>query len=176
MRPARVLEIGSYEGRSTCWIIDKLVGVEGAELHCIDLWPYPGGHVERRFKANVQAAISRQNAPKVQAYKGASDAIMGKWLGENRAGYFDFAYIDGNHTAPDVLSDAILAFRLVRVGGYLIFDDYWWTPENDRRSLMGPKPAVDAFTNVYADRVRPLPNLPNDQVYVQKVADRVDHL
>ena len=37
---------------------------------------------------------------------------------------FDLIYIDASHYAPDVLSDAVLAFKLLKPGGILIFDDY----------------------------------------------------
>lgn len=39
-------------------------------------------------------------------------------------GSFDLIYVDGGHSAADVLADAILSFSLLRVGGILVFDDY----------------------------------------------------
>lgn len=39
LKPKRILEIGSYEGASTCYLIDKLAPQEGQiEIHCIDTW------------------------------------------------------------------------------------------------------------------------------------------
>ena len=76
MKPRRVLEIGSYEGRSTVWMINKLASIEGAELHCIDPWEYEGGHVERRFKANVAGALVDKSVPKVVAYKKRCDLVI----------------------------------------------------------------------------------------------------
>ena len=35
-------------------------------------------------------------------------------------------YVDGSHHARDVLQDAVLAWGLLRPGGYMIFDDYGW--------------------------------------------------
>ena len=58
---------------------------------------------------------------------------------------------DGSHEAPDVLCDAVLAFRLLKNGGLLGFDDYLFMqgaiPE--RQLLECPKPAIDAFVNLY---------------------------
>ena len=34
--------------------------------------------------------------------------------------------MDGSHHARDVLQDAVLAWGLLRPGGYMIFDDYEW--------------------------------------------------
>ena len=38
VNPSKILEIGSYEGESTCYIINFLNDKEKAELHCIDTW------------------------------------------------------------------------------------------------------------------------------------------
>jgi hypothetical protein len=39
---------------------------------------------------------------------------------------FDIIYIDGSHTADDVLADAVLSWELLKTGGLIIFDDYGW--------------------------------------------------
>ena len=41
-------------------------------------------------------------------------------------GLFDLVYIDGSHSAKDVLLDSLLAWRLLRPGGAMIWDDYEW--------------------------------------------------
>jgi predicted O-methyltransferase YrrM len=174
MKPTRVLEIGSYEGRSSCWFIDKLAGVPGAELHCIDPWLYEGGHVERRFRANVQAATKAPGAPVVHAYKERSDLRMARMLVEGGRDSFDLVYVDGAHEAHEVLSDVVLAFKLVRVGGFMILDDYWWTPPEKRNVLESPKAALDAFTTIYFDRLRAIDGQPMYQLYLQKVRG-LDH-
>ena len=58
-------------------------------------------------------------------------------------GEYDLVYIDGSHDAADVLTDAVLAWSLLKPGGILGFDDYGWHvfPEPEKR----PGPAVDAF-------------------------------
>ena len=86
---------------------------------------------------------------------------------------FDLIYIDGSHTAPDVLTDAVLAFQLLRVGGVMIFDDYLWSMEAPLYvdPLNMPKPAIDAFTMIFMRKVRVMPDLPNAQCYVEKIAN-----
>jgi hypothetical protein len=44
-----------------------------------------------------------------------------------------------------------LSFRLLKVGGIMIFDDYGWG--NHRGTLLHPKPGIDAFLDVYADQL-----------------------
>ncbi len=38
INPTRILEIGSYEGASTCYLIEKLATSKQIELHCVDTW------------------------------------------------------------------------------------------------------------------------------------------
>jgi predicted O-methyltransferase YrrM len=42
----------------------------------------------------------------------------------------DLVLIDANHTYPFVRQDTESAFRLVRRGGAIIWDDYIWSPEH----------------------------------------------
>ena len=35
-KPKKILEIGSYEGASTCYLIEKLAQENSIEIHCID--------------------------------------------------------------------------------------------------------------------------------------------
>jgi predicted O-methyltransferase YrrM len=83
---------------------------------------------------------------------------------------FDLIYVDGSHHATDVLQDAILGFQLLRVGGLLIFDDYLWRlePDGQQDSFNMPKPAIDAFVNIFQRKLRVLDGLPNWQLYALK--------
>jgi predicted O-methyltransferase YrrM len=179
LRPRRVLEVGSYEGRATCYLVQTCTGYGPLHITCIDTWDgsvdLPTARmagVERRFDRNVSRAISLAGAPvdfrkcKRESLVALSDFIAA------RSQPFDLIYIDGSHTAPDVLSDAVLAFHLLRVGGVMIFDDYLWSMEAPLHvdPLNMPKPAIDAFTTVFMRKVRVMPGLPNAQCYVEKIA------
>jgi predicted O-methyltransferase YrrM len=183
--PTRILEIGSYEGASTCYLIDKLKDLhKPLELHCVDTWEGGEEHVrsgkdmgaiEARFHHNVQLAVERSGADvKLVVHKDFSDHALASLMASGHQNYFDFAYVDGSHQAPDVLCDALLAFKLVRVGGVIAFDDYVWA-ENlpyGRDPLRCPKPAIDAFINIHFRKVQVLsPNVPLYQLYIQKLSD-----
>jgi predicted O-methyltransferase YrrM len=60
---------------------------------------------------------------------------------------FDFIYIDGSHLGKDVMTDACMAFQLVRSGGVIVFDDYEWTDLPD--PIDRPKMAVDYFITLF---------------------------
>ena len=68
-KPKKILEIGSYEGASTCFLIDTLsLYHDSFEIHAIDTWDGGSEHkemkinmksVEERFKKNTSNAIRK---------------------------------------------------------------------------------------------------------------------
>ena len=185
INPTRILEIGSYEGASACYLIDRLGRDKSLEIHCVDSWEGGVEHgeggsaqanmadVESRFRRNVAAAIAASPHPvDLIVRKGRSDLEMAKLLAEGAAGTFDFVYIDGSHQAPDVLCDAVLGFRLLRANGVIAFDDYLWQESLPYGvdPLRCPKPAIDAFTNLYARKIQII-SAPLYQLYVRKLSD-----
>lgn len=184
-RPTKVLEIGSFEGRSTCFLIDYLAKNSDIEIHCIDTWeggiehkeggvaPQIMSDVETRFHHNVNIAIKNSpNKIKLELHKGFSDIKLSNLISSGFINYFDLVYIDGSHQAPDVLIDAVLSFKLVKVGGLMFFDDYLWEEAlpGGTDLLRCPKPAIDAFTNIFMRKVKVI-RAPLNQLYAQKVSD-----
>ena len=181
-KPVRILEIGSYEGAATCYLIENFSKTDRLEIRCIDTWEGSVEHkadgidmseVEKRFHHNTKLANSLTgNNAQVIVHKGYSDAVMAILLSSGHEGYFDFIYIDGSHQAPDVLCDAVMAFKLLRQGGLLAFDDYLWheSLSYGPDPIRCPKMAIDAFTNIYFRKVRIL-SAPLYQMYCQKISD-----
>ena len=150
----KFLEIGSFEGRSTVWIMENMM-VDGDYMLCIDTWEGGEEHGEEdmdavfnRFRANVQAAREKTGIKSVGHSRETSTKGLAEELTE-WAGTYDFIYIDGSHTAPDVLTDACMAWPLLKPKGMMVFDDYMWG--NPRDILHRPKPAIDAFCNIFAE-------------------------
>ena len=79
--------------------------------------------------------------------KGFSDVLLPNLISTKKQ--YDIIFIDGNHTAPYVLSDAIMSWKLLKVNGIMIFDDYLW--ELEKPETLRPKMAVDNFISNYAD-------------------------
>ena len=184
LSPRKILEVGSYEGASSVYLIDKLSASGPIELHCVDSWQGGVEHaqggsfetdmgaVETRFHSNIAMSVAAAAyKPKIVIHKGLSDAMLCRLIAQDAAESFDFIFIDGSHQAPDVLSDAVLGFKLLKVGGVMVFDDYIWSehvgPSKDL--LRCPKPAIDAFTNLYARRLDVMP-APLYQLYIRKTA------
>lgn len=180
-KASRILEVGSYEGASACFLIEHLGGRGPIELHCVDTWEggvehkkvqTPMGEVEARFDRNVARAIAAAAHPvRFFKHKGASMLWMSRLIAGGLSGQFEFIYVDGSHQAPDVLADAVLAFELLKVGGVMVFDDYLWAEimPYGLDPLRCPKPAVDAFVNLNFRRCRLL-QAPLYQAYIKKTA------
>jgi predicted O-methyltransferase YrrM len=177
--PRRVLEVGSYEGASTIYLIERLARTGPLEIHCVDTWEGGVEHVgqidmnsvEARFTHNTRLAIgAAPNKVDLKVHKGYSDVCLARLLAQGGANYFDFVYIDGSHQAPDVLCDAVLGFKLLRPGGVIAFDDYLWSEDlpGGKDPLRCPKPAIDAFVNLYFRKLNVL-SAPLYQLYCQKI-------
>lgn len=178
-KPRRILEIGSFEGASTCFLIEN-ASHDTLEIHCVDTWE--GGiendstqmpEIERRFLQNTKVASDlSQAAVTLEIHKGMSNEVLPRLIANGKKGYFDLVYVDGSHQATDVLLDAVLAFQLVRVGGLIIFDDYLWKyfDNGNPNLVMSPKLAIDSFTNVYFAKVKLQPG-PVSQIYARKISE-----
>jgi len=173
----RVLEIGSYEGRSTVWIIENLLTGRPTSLVAIDEWH--GGQeahqkdmvaIEARFDRNVQLASERHPTVNITKRKGRSVVELAALLASDEyRGSFDLIYIDGSHYAHDVLSDLVLSFGLCKVGGLLFCDDYLWS--QTRGLTETPKLAIDSFVNCFHQKVRVVVGSPLYQLYLYKFAN-----
>ena len=70
--------------------------------------------VEKRFDENLKG----YNFIKI---KKDSVIALRELLKKNIS--FDIIYIDGSHNGEDILSDAIESYKLLNIGGIIIFDD-----------------------------------------------------
>jgi predicted O-methyltransferase YrrM len=126
------LEIGSYEGRATCWLLEYGLSTKGS-IVCID--PFPNlSKVEARFWSNVQATQGAEQ--KVSLFKKPSYEALAEMVGHKYV--FDFIYVDGSHAPDMALTDACMAWGLLRSGGVMLFDDYLYPHEPT-------KVGIDAF-------------------------------
>jgi len=161
MLPARkkFLEIGSFEGRSTVWTVENMME-DGGEIYCIDTWEGGEEHskedmspAEDNFRHNRRLLMDKYADRHITIDKGTSLECLAGWLIPSVVSkeLFDFIYIDGSHVAKDVLTDACMAWPLLKREGLMVFDDYMWG--NPRDALHRPKIAIDAFTNIFGETV-----------------------
>jgi predicted O-methyltransferase YrrM len=152
------LEIGSYEGRSAVWIVENMLE-DGGKLCCIDTWEGGEEHkaakenmgdVQKTFLHNIEILKGQFPERRIEAYKGTSTRYLAELIC-NSDERFDFIYIDGSHTARDVLTDACMAWPVLKPGGIMVFDDYMWGDARD--TLHRPKIAIDMFATIFAEEL-----------------------
>lgn len=151
-RAVRVLEIGSWEGRSAIFFLEYM---PQSRITCVDTFEGGSEHtqyeqallstIERRFDANLSSYGDR-----VRKLKSRSLSALDRLAQENRT--FDLVYIDGSHLRDDVMIDSILAWRLLAPGGICIWDDYIWGAR-DLPSTQRPQHAIDAFLDMHLDEL-----------------------
>jgi predicted O-methyltransferase YrrM len=138
-----ILEIGSFEGRSAIFFLEHC---HQARIVCIDAFLGSDPiRFERNFDANLSAyghRVEKIRLHSVPALHGLS--VEGR--------LFDLMYIDGSHRPDDVLVDTLLAWRLLKIDGMLIWDDYLLNAHLPEAELR-PKRGIDAFLAFYANEL-----------------------
>ena len=156
------VEIGCFEGLTSNYIIDVLLSDDG-KLICVDpltdnylnteltdtdvsnnetIYKYFNNQYDR-FKANTA-----NNTNKLELYKNISSDIFPELISKYE-GQIDLIYIDGDHRATAVYIDAVNSFKLCKVGGVIIFDDYsWGKMYNEEATSIG----VDKFLTEYENQ------------------------
>ena len=143
-RAARVLELGSFEGLSACYLLWRL---PDAHVTCVDTFNwFDIADLEGRFDRNVALV----DPTRVRRLTGRTSDVLPRLVDEQAT--FDFIYVDASHMALDVLSDAAQAWKLLAPEGLIVFDDYGLDYEDP---MLSPTRAIDAFHTVVAsDAVR----------------------
>lgn len=148
IEPKALLEIGCFEGMATCWLLDNLMG-KNDTIDVIDTFAgspefkemgVDASDLLKRFVKNVNFDS------RVKTHIGSSQDVLLK-LGNEPI--YDFIYIDGSHKAKNVMTDAILAWRLLKPDGIMIFDDYEWVNPAGGDFYDQPKPAINYFMHLY---------------------------
>ncbi|MBK9502139.1 MAG: class I SAM-dependent methyltransferase [Leptospiraceae bacterium] len=136
------LEVGVFEGRSLIWMHENVLTHRTSVSTAVDIF---GEEYANRFAKNLELSGFSE---KVKIKKGYSDDILISLPKNN----YDIIYIDGSHIGHDVISDAVLSWRLLKTGGVLLFDDYQFglteIPPDFRA-----KESIDLFLQMYGGEI-----------------------
>ena len=144
-------EVGVWKGRLSREILKH----KPAKLHLIDAWKTQDViercyNIEQEELNKIYEKVSNKfsKLSNVKIHRNFStDVNFSKE-------YFDWVYIDADHSYDAVKKDLEFYYPLVKRGGYLCGDDYglWYNkPKTGRGSDGGggPKPAVDEFVKTH---------------------------
>ena len=160
-RAIRYLEIGVLCGNNVLSVEKLYANHPDSVLTCVDPWIDYGEYPEYKGVITTYYDMFVENtdhiSPKLDVRRGLSHAILPMLEDES----FDIIYIDGNHETCYVLEDGVMAFRKLKVGGWMVFDDY---EGND------VPPGIHAFIDGYKKRISKYISLRGCQVFIQKTS------
>jgi predicted O-methyltransferase YrrM len=166
----RYLEIGPFEGKATCWMLENVLIGNNCKITVIDT--FGGGQEHDKTKLTDLLGIFLDNTKrwrnKVDTIVGKSQEILPSHINGSipSKDVFDFVYVDGSHIGEDVFQDCDNGFRLLKEGGIMAMDDYQW-PGVTGKSEDTPKPGIDKFLSMYTEKYILL--MKDYQVWIEKI-------
>jgi hypothetical protein len=78
-----------------------------------------------------------------------SNLILSNFLQESLT--FDVIYVNSSYYSKDILLDSLIAFKLLKNNGIMIFNNYLWEKTDDK--VYTPKPSIDIILNIYKHEI-----------------------
>lgn len=160
----KFLQIGAYTGDASKWLLENVLTNPTSYLIDVDTWQGSEEGIHKKFNwQDVEKTYDSKiyDFKNIVKYKGTSDSYL---FSSNEK--FDFIYIDGDHTANGVYSDAILSFPLLKVNGIMAFDDYLWHHDSKDPELE-PKLGINKFIKEHEKQLEIL--FVGYQVWIKKI-------
>lgn len=120
-----IVEIGSYKGKSTCYLAAGARDGHGAHVYAVDAWDTEG-NVTGRFRfTEARDAFDRQIrsarlVSRITALQGFSTDVAARWDGPP----IGLLFIDADHAEASVRADYEAWKPHLAPGAVVIFDDY----------------------------------------------------
>ena len=128
-----VLEVGNYVGMSACWLLDKVLTHPSAKLTCTD----------HQFNKTLEENLAKTGA---QEKVTLLEKNISKHLATLKPQSFDLISLQEQRKQWEyVQKNTALAWKLLKVGGIIIFAGYGWRNPNDPQK--DPKKGIDLFLN-----------------------------
>jgi predicted O-methyltransferase YrrM len=135
----RTLEVGCAHGISSLCICAATMARSSAHHVIID--PEQNG---AGWKGIGVANLGRAGFKHFELIEEPSEYALPRLSG-TETGSFDLVFIDGWHTFDHTMIDLFYANRLIRIGGYIVIDDYNWPAVRKAVSYFGNYPCYQYF-------------------------------
>ncbi len=149
---ASILEIGSFQGRSTVAMAYACVGTK-RQIHCVDTFCGNPGIMGTTawFMHIFRGNLRRWGLDTyINIHQGYSHPVVRAMPDQEM---FDFAFIDASHEYADVLLDFELVYPRIKPGGYIAFHDVapgwpgsWRVWEQTGKPLLDSHEVCDTLT------------------------------
>lgn len=125
------LQVGSYQGMSSCWLLDEVLTAPASKLTCID----------RDFGQKFRENITKTGVEsKVTFLEGDTHPLMVELIPNS----FDLINLqDRSKLSADSEKTTQLAWELLKSGGMIIFNYYGW--RNPKDPQQDPRAGIDRF-------------------------------
>jgi len=175
-KPINYLEIGTFYGANLLSVEETYAKHPESKLFAIDPWinysdysEYKDMH-DKIFETYMKNIENCSGKNKITTMRGFSH----EKIPELQDMFFDIIYIDGNHEPEYILEDAVLSFRKLKSGGYMIFDDFDWhdSTHNDPQEQEdhNTKHGINSFLSAYRNKIdKSRILLINNQMFVKKL-------
>ena len=141
-QPINVLEVGTYQGMSSCWLLDRVLTHQDSKLTCID------NTFEQKFKDNIAKTGA---ASKVILLEGNTHPLMAQC----QPGSFDLINLqDRVRSSQHSEKNAQLAWKLLKSGGLIVFSYYGWRNPQDPQE--DPRVGIDRWLKSVQDQFEPV--------------------
>lgn len=163
--PNTIVEIGVFEGGTTFWMSNAIGDLNpNLKIYAID--PHVGSSDMSEDPnvtyANFVGNLDENKNKNVQYIRKFSEDGLIDLI--NDGVHAQIVYVDGDHKAGEVLTDLVLAFKILVAGGVMLCDDavdWQYTDKNGTTSAqMSPRMAIETFMMCNWHKIKPLA-LPN---------------
>jgi hypothetical protein len=158
------MQIGAFTGDASVWLMENILTHKSSTLLDVDTWQ---GSDEEVHHSMDFSDVERVYDSKTEKYENLIKVKMNSQdflITADDKDFYDFIYIDGDHTADAVFKDASLSWRALKPGGIMAFDDYTWEPQLPMH--LRPQPAIDLFVTLMKDNIDLIRTGP--QVWIRK--------
>lgn len=158
------LQLGAYTGDASLWLLENVLTDPTSHLTDVDTWKGSDevAHHTMDF-SEVEQVYDLRLKDNPQVTKVESTTL--NFLRTAPLNFYDFIYVDADHTAIGVLLDAELSWVCLKSGGVLAFDDYEWN--EGKGDAFCPKPGINSFLERHQGEWLPVQR--NWQVWIQKI-------
>ena len=174
--PDTMVEIGCYEGITTCWAADLgRIHNDKFKIYAIDPHTtlndnhaFDFATIKRTFEYNLSKCVGNISYINKYSYEALTELIVAKEKAE-------FIFVDGDHTSAAVLEDMVLSWRLLPVGGVMLCDDsIGWKLVDEHGSApvqLSTRMGIEMFIQAYWHKIN-LIHLPDSfQVAFEKLKE-----